>query len=516
MVFHILTSSFWLKTCRCDSKTSYLFKKPLPVWIYGQRLFEVFISKIMSLCLARLNIIFCYNVVLISENGIMSLVKKNNQHKIFNLPIIFLLFCLFYLCSCNNFGSIGNFTFKNSAKNTTKTTNSQLQTKTPTPTIQTAKHLETYNLNNIGNNLTEKIKVAIFLPFSGKNKDLAQNIANSAVISLFENDRFHKLELVFIDSKEDPTEQKQAFQEVINRNIKLVIGPIYSNNIANIEAMAKEYAITVISFSNNINMLGNIFENGGGIFVAGILPETQIEQIVNYTIGQNKRNFAILAPNNQYGKLICEYLKKFIKVRNANFITAEFYNNEKDLEKSAEKLVNAFSLSITPKKDQIINEEDKNYPQVILIPEAGKILSKAVATINNKNNKELDLKIIGTNQWDDSLTLHDSNLFGSWFVAPEPKKFQDFEKKYQQTFKNLPARLSSIAYDSILAFSEIAANQNEITANNLIAKRKGFNGIDGLFRFLPNGAVQRNLAILQVGINNFDIAEPASTRFLNY
>jgi ABC-type branched-subunit amino acid transport system substrate-binding protein len=446
----------------------------------------------------------------------MSLVKKNNQHKIFNLPIIFLFFCLFYLCSCNNFGSIGNFTFKNSAKNTAKTINSQSQTKTPTPTTQTAKHLETYNLNNIGNNLPEKIKVAIFLPFSGKNKDLAQNIANSAVISLFENDRFHKLELVFIDSKEDPTEQKQAFQEVINRNIKLVIGPIYSNNIANIEALAKEYAITVISFSNNINMLGKIFDNGGGIFVAGILPETQIEQIVNYTIGQNKQNFAILAPNNQYGKLICEYLKKFTKVRNANFITAEFYNNEKDLEKSAEKLVNAFSLSITPKKDQIINEEDKNYPQAILIPEAGKILSKAVATINNKNNKELDLKIIGTNQWDDSLTLQDSNLFGSWFVAPEPKKFQDFAKKYQQTFKNLPARLSSIAYDSILAFSEISANQNEITAHHLIAKQKGFNGIDGLFRFLPNGAVQRNLAILQVGINNFDIVEPASTKFLNY
>ena len=441
----------------------------------------------------------------------MPCVNRNTQLLFFDLRKILLLFLMF-LCSCANF----NY-FNNTIKNTkTKILQNKPLSQKKDTEKQTAKHLETYNLNNIGNNLPEKIKIAIFLPFSSKNKDLAQNIANAAVLSLFANDRFHKLELVFIDSKETATEQKQAFQEIINRNIKIVIGPIYSNNIANIENMAQEYAITVISLSNNIAMLGKIFNNGGGIFIAGILPETQTEQIVNFAINQNKSNFAILAPNDQYGKLIADYLKKFTKARSANFITAEFYNNEKDLEKSADRLVNSFSLSIIPKKDQVINEEDKNYPQIILIPESGKILSKAIASINSKNTKELDLKIVGTNQWDDPSTLSDSNLFGSWFVAPEPKKFQSFEKEYQQTFKNLPNRISTIAYDSILAISDLAQNNNNITAQTLIAKTKGFEGIDGLFRFLPNGAIQRNLAILQVGINNFQIAEPASKKFLNY
>jgi len=59
MVFHILTSSFWLKS----------FKKPLPVWIYRQSFFKVFISKT-----------FRYNVILISGNGISifaTLVRQN-------------------------------------------------------------------------------------------------------------------------------------------------------------------------------------------------------------------------------------------------------------------------------------------------------------------------------------------------------------------------------------------------------------------------------------------------------
>ena len=80
----------------------------------------------------------------------------------------------------------------------------------------------------------------------------------------------------------------------------------------------------------------------------------------------------------------------------------------------------------------------------------------------------------------------------------------------------MPNRISTIAYDSILAISDLTQNNNNITAQTLIAKTKGFEGIDGLFRFLPNGAVQRNLAILQVGINNFQILEPASKKFLNY
>jgi len=327
---------------------------------------------------------------------------------------ILLFLLLINLCSCGNFNYLHKLLPNNNQKNT-KTQilkNNIVSQKKETPK-QTAKHLETYNLNNIGNNLPEKIKIAIFLPFSGKDKDLAQNIANAAVLSLFENDQFHKLELIFIDSKETIVEQRQAFQEIINQNIKIVIGPIYSNGIVAIEDMAKEYAITVISLSNNIAMLDKVFGNGG-IFIAGILPETQTEQIINFAINQNKSNFAILAPNNQYGKLITEYLKKFTKVRSANFIAAEFYNNEKDLEKSADRLINSFSLSIIPKKNQFINEEDKNYPQIILIPDSGKILSKAVAVINNKNNKELDLKIVGTNQWDNYITLRDcciTNLF---------------------------------------------------------------------------------------------------------
>ena len=394
----------------------------------------------------------------------------------------------------------------------------QQQTQKSTNSIaslpQTNNHLESYNISSEdGNKTMAKTKIAIFLPFSSKNKDIAQNIANATILSLFENDKYHKLELVFIDSKETAQEQKLAFQEIVDRGIKTVIGPIYSNSINIIDPIAKEYGITVISLSNNIDMLGKIFDNGGGVFIAGILLETQIEKIVNYAISQDKNNFAILAPNNQYGKITTEYLKKFVKIRGGNFISSEFYDKEQDLDYVSNKLINSFILPPKYHAKQPISESDKQYPQLIMIPESGNILTKAVIALKKQNTNELDLQLIGTSQWDEISTLEDSNLFGSWFAAPAPQGFADFKKRYQQYFNKIPSRISSIAYDAVLAISQL---QKEPTAKNLIDRKDGFKGIDGDFRFLPNGAVQRNLAILEVGIANFEIVDKPNNRFLRY
>ncbi len=53
---------------------------------------------------------------------------------------------------------------------------------------------EAPNLNNLKNNF-QTIKVALLLPISGKNKDLGQALYNSAVMSLFDNDKIGKIEL---------------------------------------------------------------------------------------------------------------------------------------------------------------------------------------------------------------------------------------------------------------------------------------------------------------------------------
>ncbi|MFZ9469661.1 MAG: penicillin-binding protein activator [Rickettsiales bacterium] len=387
----------------------------------------------------------------------------------------------------------------------------------------TAKNLEISDLQ-IPKQYHRKIPVALFLPFTGKYKDLGWSIFNAATLALFENDINNKIELILFDSKESIQDNQKAFKEIIDRNIKVVIGPIFSNNTFAIEKLARDNDITVISLSNNFELL-NKTTSFGGVFVGGILPETQIDRIVNFAMDKGKFNFAILAPNNSYGKISTDYLKKFVRARDGNFITSEFYEtNNQDIDRAVSRVINSFGVPTKSRNrdTSYLGDYDRIYPQVIYIPESGKILSKIASSIVNLNKDERQFQLIGSSQWDDPSTLKDINLLGGWFPAPEPEKFQVFIKNYYDSFGKYPPRIASLAYDFTTAIAIIAQDKKNIRIDfkdftDFSDKyNNNFTGIDGIFRFLPNGAVQRNLAVLQVGNQRFDTLENSVERFLKY
>ncbi len=389
-----------------------------------------------------------------------------------------------------------------------------------------SRDLQTASINK------EKTKIALLLPLTGKYKDLGANLQNAAILSLFDNDLNNNIELVTFDSKGDENEVKKAFLEIIKHNIKTVIGPVFSSEVEAIERDAKKNGIAVISFSNNQDLLGQI-DNNGGIFLSGLFIESQVDKIVSYAISKGKSSFAIIAPNNQYGQTVTTIFKRLIRDRDANFITSAFYNSnvkDEDLNKIVGRAITAFSVAdkLTEggkkrvAKDVVITESDRTYPQVIFIPESGKILSRIAATIKKQNVNERDFQLAGTAQWDDITTLNDPNLIGGWFAAPETERFHNFEKTYYQLYNKFPPRIASIAYDMVGAMAQtLNRNSNKkITVSDLINYQNppinGFNGIDGMFRFVPNGLVQRNFAMLQVGNGKFEVIDRPAEKFLKY
>lgn len=435
----------------------------------------------------------------------------------------YFLLAFFILFSCQNFNS--NFFEKDRDQPRATISHSTTEFTINNPKI-ISKDLQTLRTNQ------KKVKVALFLPFSGKNKDLGFSLFNTATVSLFYNDPNGVIELVLFDSKDNPKDTEKSFREIIEKNIKIVIGPIFSSSVEVIDKLARQNKITVISLSNNQNLINKV-DNEGGVFIGGILPETQIEKIVNFSISQGKMNFAIIAPSNQYGKTITELLKKFVRSKQGNFITSEFYDsNSKDLERVVERVINSFVLpeNLTKgKKDSelVIKDYDRIYPQVIMIPESGKIASKIIALIKKQNKNERDFQIIGTTQWDDK-SVYDSNLLGAWFPAPENEKFSNLENFYYSKFEKFPPRISSIAYDAIGLIAQIIDRKQgkEPTLADFVNFKNeqinGYQGVDGLFRFLPNGLIQRNLGVLKISVSSkangnwFETIEKPNDQFIEY
>lgn len=376
----------------------------------------------------------------------------------------------------------------------------------------------------------KKVKIALFLPFSGKSRDLAWSLYNAALLSLFDNDINHNLEIILIDSKDNAVEASRAFAEIKNRDIKIVIGPIFSNFTSGIAKNALRNSVKVISLSNNQDLMGNI-DKKGAVFVSGFLPEQEIDRIVSFALENDKKNFAILAPNNNYGIAISKMFKDVIKRRDGHLIQSELYNNsETDLKSSVIRIINAYKVSKELaegggnklEKDFRIKESDKNYADVIFVAENAANLTKIAKLIEKYNTDEREIQIAGINAWDNVSLLNDSSLNGIWFAAPIHERFASFEKSYYQTYGKIPPRISSIVYDSVAALAQIVEkteNSNPQTQDFVDFEyngKIGFEGIDGKFRFLENGLTQRNLAVLEVKSGKLKVvAEPTST-FLQY
>lgn len=384
----------------------------------------------------------------------------------------------------------------------------------------------------------KKVKIALFFPFSGKHQELGWHLFNAASLSLFDNDQAHNVELVLVDSKDSPESTAKSFKEnIVDKNIKIVIGPVFGNSIKSIAHDIEKHDITAISLSNN-QSLANKTSDNSGVFLSGIFPESELDKITSHAISKEKLNFAIIAPNNKYGITITELLKVIVKSKDGNFIISELYrHNDESIKNAAQRAVKAFSIDSKyaegkgseltqeerDEKEKIeeINEEFRYYPQIIMIPESGITLSKIAAYIKEFNTEEREFQIVGTNQWDDIATLNDPNLLGAWFSAPKNEKFREFEKNYYETFNKFPPRISSIAYDSVAAITKLVDLKGGRTVRfkDFISyknQKNGFEGIDGLFRYLPNGLVQRDLAILGVGDRKFEIVEEPVGEFLSY
>ena len=124
------------------------------------------------------------------------------------------------------------------------------------------------------------------------------------------------------------------------------------------------------------------------------------------------------------------------------------------------------------------------------------------------------IQIIGSNGWDYNGVGREKPLRSGWFPASEPGGWQDFTKRYVETYGDAPPRLASLAYDAV----SLAATLSEGSRGNRysaarLTRDSGFSGVDGLFRLRRDGLSERGLAILEVRRFSSEVVDPAPRTF---
>lgn len=335
------------------------------------------------------------------------------------------------------------------------------------------------------------VRVGLLLPFSLRPQDAAA-LYSAAELALFDHGGPNTL-LIPRDAGATEASANAAARALVNDGADIIIGPVLREGVAGAGAAVRSENIPVIGFSSDRTVGGN------GIYLLSFQLEDEISRIVSYAASQNIRSIALLAPSNEYGRRVEVALRAEAQLRGVTITQARLYNRN-DAEAGAAATAMAAALRTTP-------------AQGILIAENGAPLRAVSTALVQGGVDPRQVRFMGTSAWQGD-AQREPSLAGGWFVAAEPNTRTDFERRYQSTFSREPTRLASLAYDAVALAALLSRDSGAAGfSRQRLENSEGFAGADGLFRFRANGAIERGLAIIQVGQNTTNVLDPAPRQF---
>ena len=118
----------------------------------------------------------------------------------------------------------------------------------------------------------EKIKIGLLVPLSGKNSEIGQSIIKSARLAINKIDST-LIEIIPKDTQSNPESTLKAAKELAELNIKIIIGPVFNENLIYLDELKN---VTFLSLTNKNN---NFSKN---IINAGINATSQLNTIKKF------------------------------------------------------------------------------------------------------------------------------------------------------------------------------------------------------------------------------------------
>jgi len=336
--------------------------------------------------------------------------------------------------------------------------------------------------------------VALLLPLSGSSAALGESLLQAAQLALFEAPD-DNVALIVRDTGDSPMGAARAAQDAIHDGARLVLGPVFGGAVKAVAPAAQAAGVNVVAFSTDISVASP------GVFVMGIVPSLQIQRVVGYAGRQGLHRVAALLPQSPYGQSVRDALQVATRRSNVQVVHIDFYDPRTVDASSAVGQTGQFMTS-------------GGNVDALLVPETRDRLHGITGLFGNFGIDPSRVRLLGSTLWDDDPALiSDPMLVGSWFAAPDPGAWQQFRTRFRAVYSSDPPRLATIAYDATLLAVVLASGSNADFSTTALTDPAGFSGVDGIFRFKPDGTVERGLAVLEVHDGSIEVRDPAPTSF---
>jgi ABC-type branched-subunit amino acid transport system substrate-binding protein len=340
---------------------------------------------------------------------------------------------------------------------------------------------------------TGEVKVALILPFSaqGNASVAAQSMRNAAELALTEfNDP--NIQLLVKDDAGTPQGAQAAAQQAIEEGAEIILGPLFAHSVSPVGQMARNRGIPVIAFSTDSNVASR------GVYLLSFLPETDVERVLDYAFSQRKRSYAAVIPDNAYGSVVEAAFKQAVARKRGRVVAIERYAQDRTQMIEPIRRVAAAARNV----------------DAIFVPDGADAAPTVVQTLADSQVNLRRVQLLGTGLWDDPHIFSTPQLDGAWYAAPDSAGFRNFAVRYRARFGQDPVRTATLAYDAVALVAALTKTQGFARfSEQVLTNQSGFTGIDGLFRFRPDGTNQRGLAVLRTTPTGGQIISPAPRSF---
>ena len=333
---------------------------------------------------------------------------------------------------------------------------------------------------------SEPVKVALLVPTGsgqGELDFLGQSLVNAARMA--EGDiTGANISVSVYSTGGDAARAAAATSQAMAEGAQIFVGPLFSTAAAAVGPVANQNGLQVLSFSNNADIAG------GNVYVMGVTFQNVADRVVSHAVAQGNRDIAVIHSADAGG--ISGRLAAQAAIQNAGAIVA-----------------GAFPYDLTPEgistaAPQIAKDVRASGSTAVLFtddPASG--LTFLAPVLASNGLKSTDVQYLGLTRWNvPAEAAATPSLQGGVFAAPDPALLDQFEARYQATYGSAPHALAGLAYDGVAAVGAMVSSAQSSGGGALtreqITDANGFAGVNGIFRFLPNGQNQRGLALYQL------------------
>ena len=370
------------------------------------------------------------------------------------------------------------------------------------------------------------IRVAVLLPFNSSRSDiraLSESLYNAAQLALFE---FGNPDILLMPKATGSvTAAHQAAENAIREGADLILGPLFAEEVTAIAPVARASGVPVVAFSSDITV------SGDGVYLLSFPPDEDVARIVDFAVLSGMTKFAALTPQDDYGNRVASAFRKAVSDHGATITDMVSYpTNTEGMNGPVQRVAHYGSRhgALVAKRAELKKAGDEagaralenvdtvgDLPyQAIFLPEGGARLRALAPLLPYYDIDPRKVKYLGTGLWDDRSLQRELALEGGWYTAPPPEAHDQFVARFARAYNSTPPRIASLAYDGVslaVALSTLPA-ETRFTADAL-THPDGFAGVDGIFRFLPDGRTERGLAVLEMHPAGPVIVDPAPVSF---